>query len=230
MTDGSVFSGAALLGQLPFALLVGAAVVRMQDRSRQLIAAAGAVGLVHALAVSGSGLLAFWWGLLLAASLLLMAMRFIESSRVRFTPEEEVMAKGVFSPLPRPRARHLLDQGFWLNGRDGEVLTREGEDVTHLFYLSDGNAKVLSQGKQVGSISPGDLIGEVTILTGDRATATVVLDGPARFWCAPASVLRPYVETHSDVRHALERGVTDALRAKLRASNERAAEAGGGGA
>lgn len=227
MTEGSVFSGASLLGQLPFALLIGAAVVRMQDRSRQLIAAAGAVGLVHALAVSGSGLLAFWWGLLLAASLLLMAMRFIESSRVRFTPEEEVMAKGVFSSLPRPRARHLLDQGFWLTGRDGEVLTREGEDVTHLFYLSDGNARVLSQGKQVGSIRPGDLIGEVTILTGDRATATVVLDGPARFWCAPASVLRPYVETHSDVRHALERGVTDALRAKLRASNERAAEAGG---
>jgi CRP-like cAMP-binding protein len=121
----------------------------------------------------------------------------------------------------------LLDQGFWLSGREGDTLTREEEAVTHLFYLSSGEARVMSHGKRVGTCHAGDLIGEVTVLSGDEASATVILEGPARFWCAPAKVLRPYLAAHDDVRHALEQGFTASLKAKLRASNERIAEAGG---
>ena len=137
------------------------------------------------------------------------------------------MLRGVFSALPRSRARHLLDQGFWLTGKEGDVLTREEETVTHLYYLAAGEARVMSHERQVGTCGPGDLIGEVTILSGDRASATVVLDGPARFWCAPASVLRPYMQTHDDVRRALEQGFAQSIKNKLRQSNERIAEAGG---
>ena len=57
----------------------------------------------------------------------------------------------------------------------------------------------------------GDLIGEVTVLSGEQASATVILSGSARFWCAPASVLRPYLDTHEEVRHALEQGFAIAL-------------------
>lgn len=85
----------------------------------------------------------------------------------------------------------------------------------------------MSHGKRVGVCRAGDLIGEVTVLSGEQASATVILDGPARFWCAPAEALRPYLKAHDDVRHALEQGFSASLRAKLRASNERIAEAGG---
>ena len=71
------------------------------------------------------------------------------------------------------------------------------------------------------------MIGEVTVLSGERASATVILSSPARFWCAPAHVLRPYLKAHSDVRHALEQGFAVALRSKLRSSNEVIAEVGG---
>src|SRR3546814_2481514 len=113
------------------------------------------------------------------------------------------MLAGVLSALPRSRARHLLDQGFWLSGREGDVLTREEEAVTHLFYLSSGEARVMSHGKRVGTCHAGDLIGEVTVLSGDESSATVILAGPARFRCAPAKVLPPYLSAHAYVRHAL---------------------------
>jgi hypothetical protein len=216
-----------LFGQLPFALLVAAVLSTRAARMRPLIAIAALVGLTHAIAVDGSVVGAIWWGLLLAATLLVIGRRAAQDTKVRFTDEEEVMLRGVFSALPRSRARHLLDQGFWLNGDKGDVLTREDEPVTHLYHLSAGEARVLSHGRQVGLCRPGDLIGEITLLFGDQASATVVLDGPARFWCAPAGVLKPYMQAHEDVRHALEQGFARSLKAKLRQSNERIAEAGG---
>ena len=223
----SAFTPGGLLYQLAFVLLVAAILSTRVDRLRALIAVAAAIGFAHALAFSGDVVAAVWWALLFGAALLVLGRRAAENAKVRFTDEEEGMLKGVFSSLPRSRARHLLDQGFWLSGKEGDVLTREGEAVAHLYYLAAGEARVISHDRQVGTCGPGDLIGEVTILSGDRASATVVLDSPARFWCAPASVLRPYMQTHEDVRRALEQGFAQSIKNKLRQSNERIAEAGG---
>ena len=226
----SAFTPAGLVYQLAFLLLVAAILATRVDRLRALVAVASLIGFAHALAFSQDVVAAIWWALLLGAALLVLGRRAAENAKVRFTEEEEGLLGGVFSALPRSRARHLLDQGFWLSGKEGDVLTREEETVTHLYYLAAGQAKVMSHGRQVGTCRPGDLIGEVTVLSGDQASATVVLDSPARFWCAPASVLRPYIQAHDDVRRALEQGFAQSLKHKLRQSNERIAEAGGVGA
>lgn len=218
---------AGLLGQLPFLLLVAAMLSARPDRLRRLVLAAAATGLIHALLVAGNAVLAFWWGLLLGATLLVIGRRAAEDARVRFSDEEEGMLRGVFSALPRGRARHLLDQGVWLIGKKGDVLLNEGEPVSHLYYLASGKARVTSHGRQIATCGKGELIGEVALLSGDQATATVVLDSPARFWCAPANVLRPYLETHEDVRRALEQGFAQSIKNKLKQSNERIAGTGG---
>ena len=223
----TAFTPGGLVIQLAFALLVAAILSTKVDRARTLVAVGAAIGLAHSILISGDVIGAIWWGILMGAALLVLGRRAAENSRVRFTSEEEGMLKGVFSALPRSRARHLLDQGFWLSGREGDILTREEETVSHLYYLASGEAKVLSHGRQVGKCRPGDLIGEVTVLSGDQASATVVLSSPARFWCAPAGVLLPYIQAHDDVRRALEQGFAMSLKNKLRQSNERIAEAGG---
>ena len=136
------------------------------------------------------------------------------------------MVAALLPGLAPARARHFLDQGFWLSGDRGDVLTREDEPVGHLYYLAAGEARVLSHDRQVGTCRAGDLIGEVTVLSGEQASATVFLSGPARFWCAPAKVLRPYLDAHDEVRHSLEQGFATALKSKLRASNRTIAGAG----
>jgi len=144
---------------------------------------------------------------------------------VRFTPDEQGMVETLFNELPKTRARHLLDQGVWLRGEAGDMLTREGEPVDHLYYLAEGEARVLSGEIEVGRCGKGDLVGELTVLSGETASATVVLETPARFWCAPADDLRPYVEAHEEIRRAIEHGFATVLKAKLRASNRRIADA-----
>lgn len=217
-----------LIAELPFLLLVLAMFWSGASRIRAAVAVAALAGFAHSLLVAKASLMAFWWGLLLAVTLLLLARRLHRDRRARFTPDEEAMVAALLPDLGAARARHLLDQGFWLSGERGDVLTREDEPVGHLYYLAAGEAKVLSQGRQVGTCRAGDLIGEVTVLSGEQASATVILTGPARFWCAPADVLRSYLNAHDEVRHALEHGFAMALKSKLRASNRSLVDARGG--
>jgi len=217
----------AIVLQLSYLLLIAAVLAPRMTPLRILMALAAASGLVRALVWSGDLLTAIWMGILLAVSLALLARTFLDRRRERFTDEESRMLQSLVSGVSQHRARHLMDQGLWLGGKAGDVLTREGEPVTHLYYLAEGEARVMTLGRQVGTCRAGDLIGELTVLSGEMASATVILDTPARFWCAPAENLKPYLEAHDDIRRAIEHGFASALKAKLRASNRAIAEAGG---
>lgn len=215
-----------LLQHLGLALLVAAVLAARMTPLRILVALAAAAMLARALLWTHDFVTAGWSGLLLAACLLLLLRSLYERRDVRLSPEEQALLDSLVSGLSRNRARHLMDQGLWLAGKEGDVLTREGEPVERLYYLAEGEAKVTSGGRQVGLCRAGDLVGELSVLSGDTASATVTLTGPARFWCAPADHLRPYVEANEDIRRALEHGFAAALKAKLRASNRVIAEAG----
>src|SRR4051794_26985506 len=220
-----MFAPKPLILELGYALLILAVLVPKPHQMRLLIAAAAAAGLGHAIWVRDRISLV-WMALLLAVSLAMLGRRYWSNRSVRFTDEEQAMLDRLFTELPRNRARHLIDQGLWLTGKAGDVLTREGEAVDHLYYLAEGEARVVSMGSQVGTCRAGDLIGELTVLSGEKASATVTLDTAARFWCARADDLRPYVEAHEDVRRAIEHGFATVLKSKLRASNRTIAEAG----
>jgi len=213
--------------QLSYFLLFVAVLAPRMGSLRLLVAASALVGLVRALVWTGDRVTAVWMGLLLAACLLLLGRTVFERRKASFTAEERRMVDSLVTGLSQNRARHLIDQGLWLAGKAGDVLTREGEPVEHLYYLAEGEARVTMAGRQIGTCHSGDLIGELTVLSGEKATATVILDGPARFWCAPAEDLRPYVEAHDDIRRAIEHGFARALKSKLHASNAAMVQAGG---
>lgn len=216
----------ALLLHLGYALLIAAVLVARPEGLRVLAALAAAAWLARAAWLGDVAGMA-WTALLLAVCLYLLARRLLASRRIRFTAEERALLDGLVAGISNGSARHLMDQGVWLSGKAGDVLTREGEPVAQLYYLAEGEARVMNGDRQVGRCGPGDLIGELTVLSGEKASATVILAGPARFWCAAADDLRPYVEANEDIRRAMEHGFATALKAKLRASNRALAEAGG---
>ena len=214
----------ALLLQFGF-LMLGIAVVAPRLHHVRLLVGLAALAWLARFLLTGDVLGAGWTGVLLALCAVMAGKTMVGDAMVQFNADEKRMLDTLFSDLPRSRARHLFDQGVWLTGKAGDTLTYEGELVSHLYYLAEGEARVLSMGQQVGLCHAGDLIGELTVLSGENATATVILNSAARFWCAPAEDLRPYVEAHEDVRRAIEHGFATVLKAKLRASNRVIAEA-----
>lgn len=214
-------------GHLQYLLLVVAMLPARLVRVRIGVIASAIMGILASGLFSFQPAALFWNVVLLLVNAVLLLQFMRGNAAVRFTPDEEPMLEALLSGLPRARARHFLDQGFWFTGQPGEALIREGEPVTHLFYLANGEAVVTSEGKQVGRLGAGDLIGEVTVLSGDTASATVTLIRAVRMWCAPAQSLRLYLDAHHDVRHAVELSFAAALRHKLQEMNRAVAEAGG---
>jgi CRP-like cAMP-binding protein len=221
-----MFTSGALVLQLGCALLVAAAITARRT-PRMLLAGVAVTGLAHTAWWSGDWIMGAWMGLLLACCLALLGRDWLTDRRVRFTAEEETMLAGFLAGVPRHVSRHLIDRGLWLHGTVGDELTREGVPVERLVYLASGSALVMSDARQVASCGPGDLIGEASILTGEPATATVILAGPARFWCMPAAELRHHLDGDEALRVQLERSFARALRNKLHASNRTIAAAGG---
>lgn len=213
-----------VLVEFGYLLLVAAVLMRRPERFRLLVALAAFAWTAHALWI-GDLIGAASAGAVMLACAALIARRLWEDARIAFAPDERAMLDRLFTELPKSRARHLIDQGLWLAGKAGDVLTREGEPVDHLYYLAEGEARVIALGSEVGLCRAGDLIGELTVLSGETASATVILNTPARFWCAPADDLRPYVDAHEDVRRAIEHGFATVLKSKLRASNRAIAAA-----
>ena len=226
--EGDTSSGLAwALSHLQYLLLIVAMLPARLVRVRIGVAAAAVAGIAANGLFSFQPALLFWNVLLLFVNLVLLLQFMRSNAAVRFTPDEEPMLKALLNELPSARARHFLDRGLWLTGKAGETLIRQGEPVTHLFYIADGEAEVTSDGKAVGRVGQGDLVGEVTVLSGETASATVTLQTAARMWCAPAQTLRLYLDAHHDVRHAVEMSFAAALRHKLQEMNRAVAEAGG---
>ncbi|MEO8375633.1 MAG: cyclic nucleotide-binding domain-containing protein [Sphingomonas bacterium] len=214
-----MFSNQGLVLQLSYVLLIAALFARTPQRMRQLIAASAIVMLLRATLLVRDPATISWMGLLLAIWLVMLWGDRTHEGKIRFTDDEEAMRIGFLSALPRSAARQFIDQGLWLSGTAGEVLTQEGEPVGNLYYLLSGDAEATSQGRQVGTCRAGDLIGEATILSGDAATATVTLNGPATFWCASTTALRRFLDDHDGLRIAIERSLASAVKDKLRAAN-----------
>ena len=62
----------------------------------------------------------------------------------------------------------------------GETLMSEGDFGHCLFLVEDGSAEVSVDGTSVGTVGPGEVIGEVAVLASGRRTASVVATTPIR--------------------------------------------------
>ena len=68
-------------------------------------------------------------------------------------------------------------------------------------------------GAMVAILGPGVLIGEMTYHTGEPATATVVVDAPARILAFERTGLEGFLQRNDDIRVTLEQSVAGDLAA-----------------
>jgi hypothetical protein len=87
---------------------------------------------------------------------------------------------------------HLFDAG--------EVLVREGQPGESLFLIDEGRVMVSKGGMAAGtgmvhlaSLGPGELFGEMSLLTGEPRSATVTADGPCSVLELDKGALAPLV-------------------------------------
>ncbi|MDZ3830253.1 MAG: cyclic nucleotide-binding domain-containing protein [Sphingopyxis sp.] len=203
-----------------FALLAASFATRI-DRVRMGLAVAALMGLLVAFATWHNLGLTLLLLLVFLANAGLLLRLWLHDARINFSSEEQELRRLHFDGLNPSSARRLIDQGHWISAKRGEVLIRESQAAPSLFYLARGAASVHRDGKEVGSVVDGALIGEATVLDGSNATGTVTLKDNARLWFVPAAALRSYLAANPDIAAALHEGFARALRGKLANANTR---------
>ncbi len=79
----------------------------------------------------------------------------------------------IFSELSDEQLRSV---GTWVDEKtvdEGKVLVREGDFSYDFFVIEDGAAEVTREGEHVADLTPGDIFGEIGVLTDAQRNATV---------------------------------------------------------
>lgn len=85
----------------------------------------------------------------------------------------------------------------------GEVMTREGAAAHHLYLISKGQVSVRaqqgSQDREVAQLGPGEYFGEMSLLTGEPRSATVVALSEVECYRLDADAFRKLLERRGDL-------------------------------
>lgn len=79
----------------------------------------------------------------------------------------------VFEALPLPALEQLATGLRTRHVPAGEVVYRQGDQGDDCFVIEDGRAEVLGNGRQIATVGPGELVGEIALLRQIPRTATV---------------------------------------------------------
>lgn len=118
----------------------------------------------------------------------------------------------LFADLEEGSLRRLAECARPLDFDDGEALTREGEPGDSLFVLDRGRVMVSKSGQVIGtgtiqlaSLGPGDVFGEMSLLTGEQRSATVKADGSCRVLVLCKDAVAPMLESEPALAETFSR-------------------------
>jgi CRP/FNR family transcriptional regulator, cyclic AMP receptor protein len=98
---------------------------------------------------------------------------------------------------------------------EGKVLTKEGASGREFFVLMEGNADVRRKRRKVGTLGPGDFLGEIALVTKAPRTATVKTTSPVRALVVSEQNFRRLLERSPQVQIK----VLEALAARVAATS-----------
>jgi cyclic nucleotide-binding protein len=216
------FSPQALARSVVILLVVVAFAMPAIGAVRLVALIAGVIGVVLSLGFNDLvGL--FWGGLLAVVVLVRMAVSRGRGFGGHLNGEEQLFHDKVLPALHISQVRQLLAIGRWRDVAAGTTLTRAGEAVDELSFVTRGQVDIVVDGRRVAECGPGSLIGEIGMSTGEPATATAVCATPVRYLGFEAKRLYRLLDSHVDLQDAVELAIERSLRDKLHRSNVAAA-------
>jgi CRP/FNR family transcriptional regulator, cyclic AMP receptor protein len=125
---------------------------------------------------------------------------------------EALRAVSLFSDL---RGRDLENVARLADEVDlpaGHVLMREGESGSQMFIISSGEARVEQGGQHIATVGPGEVLGEMAILSEGPRVATATLTQPSHLFVLGHREFHSLMETQAAVRDCVLNEVGRRLR------------------
>jgi small-conductance mechanosensitive channel/CRP-like cAMP-binding protein len=117
----------------------------------------------------------------------------------RIAEREHLLASvGLFAPLSAAERSTIAARMKVAEYGDAETIVREGDPGQSMFIVSRGRVKVVFEEsrREIATLDRGDYFGEMSMLTGEPRTASVVADGDTAVLEIDAEVFRQLAEAN----------------------------------
>ena len=186
-------------------------------RLRILAVCAACCGIVYSLFYTDVVLwVEFFWECAFIIVNIFNVIKLISERRNLFLTEEEAdIHRVLFRLMPLFDFKKLIASGTWIEFDSGDIIIQEGEHVTEVSVISRGHADILSGKKVVAHCSNGALLGEMSYVTGEPASATVQAAEKSRCIQWDHEELRNLSEKNENIRHGFQAALSENLIRKL---------------
>lgn len=210
------------VGDLEYVLLIISMLMTRMLMLRMIAVSSGVAGATYSFVWLSDPIGTFWEVTFTLVNIGQIALITYRNNSARFNDEELAFYRQIVPMLDPYQVRRLMRIGLWLDAESGTQLTRQGELVPYLVFLKSGQVDVLVDGRPVGRCAEGSLIGEISIRTGEPATATAVARAPIRYLALERKALNKLMKADSEIAHAIDVGNRQSLESKLIRMNQAA--------
>ena len=203
----SAFLNRLLVGNIEYILLVISMMMTSMVWLRGLAIASGIAGFIYSAWWLHDPVGIFWEITFTLVKVVQLALIKYRNFAARFSVDDRDFYDRVFPQLEPHQMRRLLKTGHWLTAPAGTILTQQGLLVPHLCYLHSGNLEVRVNDGPVGTCDPKSLIGEISIASGQPATATVVARDEIHYLALERAALHKLMKADAEIAHAVERSL-----------------------
>lgn len=215
LTIESAFSTGGLVGNASYILLIASMAMRDIRWLRLLAIASGLTGIAYDAFWLYDPVGLFWETSFTLTNLVQWGLLVREERQLRLDARELGLWQRFFSDLSEVECKRLLMASQTFNGPAGQVLIQQDTRVEHVFMLLEGEAVIKVDGTTVSMCGPGDLLGEMSFLTGAPAGATTELASDARLMRIDqtnlASLVRSSPELASSINALISQNLVDKL-------------------
>jgi cyclic nucleotide-binding protein len=140
---------------------------------------------------------------------------FVERRPVKLTPEEEEIRRLAFQDLSPRKVLGVLSIGSWVTANVGERLIEQGKLPDCISLIVRGKVRITKDGRVLGELIAGDLIGSALILNGIPANVDAVTVEPMRAMCWRIETLKKYLSANPETRTVLQQHLARDLAGKI---------------
>ena len=156
------------------------------------------------------------WSVVFAAINLVQSWRlFIERRPVKLTPEEENIRRLAFEDLPPRKVLQVLGLGSWVTAETGERLIESGKLPDAILLIVRGKVQVTRDGRVLGELSEGDIVGSALILSSIATDVDAVTVERVRAMRWQVGTLQRYLAANPETRIVMQRHLARDLASKV---------------
>jgi CRP-like cAMP-binding protein len=119
----------------------------------------------------------------------------------------------LLSHCTQPELAALLAESEERTVPAGTTLAREGDDGAEFVVILDGTAEVSKNGLRINRLGTGDFLGEISVFSGARRTATVTTTSKVRLLALTDAAFRRVAETMPSFRRTVLAELSERLQA-----------------